>query len=205
MPAAGSIQLDVPDGISVAPAGPLRYDLQALGYQAFDLTVTARHGTKAGRRFVTAQIHDPAGQAIEDSAMLAIGQPPQPPRDLPLAELLAMQEAADTALAGEVDVSLISPAPVIRPGGSAAIEVLVRNRTQSAIRGEAQLLSPHGSWRLTGPWTTGFALNAGAEQTLRFGVTVPASARCGQQWWAIVKVMYFGRLQYTEPVEITIR
>jgi len=35
-------------------------------------------------------------------------------------------------------------------------------------------------------------------------VRVPGTARPGEQWWAIVKVMYFGRLQYSEPVEITI-
>jgi alpha-mannosidase len=82
---------------------------------------------------------------------------------------------------------------------------VLRNRTGSAIRGEAQLISPYGSWRQAGPWATGFAVPAGAERTLRFDVSASAAARSGEQWWAIVKVMYFGRSLYSEPVEVTIR
>jgi hypothetical protein len=204
-PAAGAIRLEVPDGTSVAPPGPLRYDLPPMGYQTFELTVTAPPGTPPGRRFLTAQIDGPAGQLLEDSTLLAIGQPPPPAGDLPAPELLAMHEAAETALAGEADLSVISPAIALQPGGTGAIEAVLRNRTGSAIRGEAQLISPHGSWRRVGPWATGFALPAGAERVLRFDVSAPATARSGEQWWAIVKVMYFGRLLYSEPVEVTIR
>ncbi|MBO0824967.1 MAG: hypothetical protein J2P27_14100, partial [Actinobacteria bacterium] len=162
-------------------------------------------GTPTGRMFAAAQISDPSGQVIEDCALLAIGQPPQPHRDTPATQAQSMLEAADSALAGELDVSLISPSTVIRPGGTGAVEVIIRNRTASAIRGEAQLLSPYGSWRQTSPWTTGFALDAGAERALRFKIAIPATARSGEQWWAIVKVMYFGRLHYSEPVEVTVR
>ena len=41
-------------------------------------------------------------------------------------------------------------------------------------------------------------------ETLRFEVAVPAAARPGERWWAIVKLMYFGRLRYTEPAEVTV-
>jgi alpha-mannosidase len=204
-PAAGTVRLEVPDEIVAVPQSPLRYDLAPMGYQTFELTVTARPGTTPGRRFLTAQIDGPVGQLIEDSALLAIGQPPPPGRDQPPAELVAMHEAVESALAGEAELSLISPAIALRPGGTGAVEAVLRNRTGSVIRGEAQLISPHGSWRRAGPWATGFALPAGAERTLRFGVSAPATARSGEQWWAIVKVMYFGRLRYSEPVEVTIR
>jgi alpha-mannosidase len=203
-PAAGSVRLDVPPDISITPPGPFPYDLQPLGYQAFDLTVRARAGVGPGRWFATAAIDELSGQVIEDSALLGIGQPPPPRLDLPWEEVNAMQEAVETALAGEADVSLLTPTLTIRPGGTDVVEVLVRNRTAAAIRGEAQLLSPFGSWRQTAPWTTGFALPAGEEHTLRFTVQIPAAARVGEQWWAIVKVMYFGRLQYSEPAEVTI-
>ncbi len=153
---------------------------------------------------MTAQIDEPSGQVIEDTALLAIGQPPQPRLDVPLPDVLAMQQAAETALAGEADVSLVSPTLAIRPGGSDAVAVLVRNQTESIIHGEAQLISPFGSWRETTPWTTGFELSPGTDRTLQFHVRIPATARPGEQWWAIVKVMYFGRLQYSEPVEVTI-
>ena len=203
-PAAGQIRLGVPAGFSVTPAGPLNYDLPSLGHYALDLAVTAPADAQPGRRFITAQIDEPSGQVIEDTALLAIGQPPQPRLDVPLPDVLAMQQAAETALAGEADVSLVSPTLAIRPGGADAIAVLVRNRTESIIHGEAQLISPFGSWRETAPWTTGFELGPGTDRTLRFDVRIPATARPGEQWWAIVKVMYFGRLQYSEPVEVTI-
>jgi alpha-mannosidase len=203
-PAAGEIRLGVPEGFTVMPAGPLTYDLPSLGHYALDLTVTAPAGARPGRWFVTAQIDEPSGQVIEDTALLAIGQPPQPRLDVPLPDVLAMQQATETALAGEADVNLVSPTLAIRPGGTDAVAVQVRNQTESIIHGEAQLISPFGSWRETAPWTTGFALGPGTDRTLRFDVRIPATARSGEQWWAIVKVMYFGRLQYSEPVEVTI-
>jgi hypothetical protein len=203
-PAAGTVQLEVPEEVTVTPAGPLRYDLGPRAHCSFDLTVAARPDTPAGRRFATAQI-DVAGQLIEDSALLAIGQPRHPDRDVPPDQARAMQHAADSALEGELDLSLISPVTAIRPGGTGALEVLIRNRADTAIHGEAQLISPYGSWPQTRPWIAGFALAEGAEGTLRFDIAIPAAARSGEQWWAIVKAMYFGRVQYSEPIEVTIR
>jgi alpha-mannosidase len=175
-----------------------------MGYQSFELTARARPGTTPGRRFVTAQIDGPAGQLIEDSALLAIGQPPPPRRGLPASQLQAMHDAAETATAGELDLSVISPTVSLRPGSAGSFEAIVRNRTRSAVRGEAQLISPHGSWQRATPWSRAFALAAGAEDTLRFALGAPATARPGEQWWAIVKVMYFGRVLYSEPVEVTV-
>ena len=53
-------------------------------------------------------------------------------------------------------------------------------------------------------WTTGFAAEPGKETELNFTVTIPRDARAGQRWWALVKVMYFGRLRYSEPIWITV-
>jgi hypothetical protein len=204
-PATGLIRLTAPADIVLTPEGPLSYQLGPLGQQAFNVAVTARPGARPGRRFARAQIEDLSGQVIEDTSLIAIGQPPPPLPDLSPDEVLAMQRAARTALDGEVDVSLITPSLAITPGGSGCLEVDVRNRAHSAIHGEAQLISPFGSWRQTGPWTTGFDVDAGGERTLTFTVDVPAAARSGERWWAIVKVMYFGRLHYTEPAEVTAR
>ena len=99
-PAAGQIRFGVPAGFTVTPSGPLDYDLPSLGHYAVDLTVTAPPGAGPGRWFVTAEIDEPSGQVIEDTALLAIGQPPPPRLDLPLPEVVAMQQAAETALAG---------------------------------------------------------------------------------------------------------
>ena len=92
----------------------------------------------------------------------------------------------------------------LAPGEAGVIEVTVRNRAASEIRGEAQLISPFGSWPFQGAWTSGFSAAAGAAALLSFDVAAPADARPGEQWWALVKVMYFGRVRYTEPVEIII-
>ena len=44
----------------------------------------------------------------------------------------------------------------------------------------------------------------GGRATLSFQVRVPAAARPGTQWWALVKIMYFGRVRYTEAVPVTV-
>jgi hypothetical protein len=33
---------------------------------------------------------------------------------------------------------------------------------------------------------------------------IPASARPGTRWWALVKVMYFGRVRYSAAVPVTV-
>ncbi len=79
------------------------------------------------------------------------------------------------------------------------------NHTASELRGEAQLISSHGSWQATGPWTMGFAAAPGEAAVMSFRVDLPGDARRGQRWWALVKVMYFGRLRYSRPVWISVR
>jgi hypothetical protein len=203
-PAGGAVTVAAPAGVTLVPAGPLAYELPPLSYQEWSLAVTAAPGCEPGRRFVTAQIMDPAGQLIEDSALLSTGQPPELQINLPLVEVAKMHETINAALAGETDVSLAAEAIALAPGESGSIEALIRNHTASAIRGEAQLISPFGSWPQARPWTTGFAVPAGATGTVRFALAAPLTARPGTHWWAIVKVMYFGRIRYTNAVEVTI-
>jgi alpha-mannosidase len=202
--AAGMIELQPPDGISLAPAGPLRFDLPPLGQLSWDLLAQPAAGRRGGRSFLTARLTSPSGQVFEDSVLLAAGQPVPPPSDLPLVEFATQQQAADDARAAEVDLTLITSGVTVRPGSTVPVEATLANRCGSEIRGEAQLVSPYGSWHQAGPWTTGFSVAAGASTTLRFEVRAAETARAGEQWWAIIKVMYFGRLRYTEPVEVTI-
>jgi alpha-mannosidase len=201
--AAGKITLDVPDGFGLEPAGPFGYELPPGGHASWDLVVRVAPGTPPGRRFVTAQITDDCGQVIEDSALLAIGQP-EPRFDLPLLEMASLVQADWAAVAAEAEISVPGRELSLRPGEAGSIEVLVANRTQSPIHGEAQLISPFGSWPQSGPWTTSFGAAPGAATALRFDVAAPATARPGEHWWAIVKIMYFGRVRYSEPVEVTI-
>ena len=86
-------------------------------------------------------------------------------------------------------------------GDEARLRVRMRNRTHSEIRGEAQVLSPHETWGFIQPWTQGFAVGAGAELEIDFKVAPPFDTD-GGTYWAMVKVMWFGRLAYTESVAL---
>jgi hypothetical protein len=72
------------------------------------------------------------------------------------------------------------------------------------IRGECQLLSPFGTWDQARPWTAGFTAAPGETITVGYTVAVPSWARPGSHWWALAKVMYFGRVRYTECAEIRV-
>ncbi len=203
-PARGTVHLDPGDGLVLEPSGPLRYDLGPQGHAAWDLTARARPGARPGRRFVAARIAGDDGQAFEDAVLVSIGEPGPPALDLPLDELFPLYLADQQRAAAELDLVLLSPRLELRPGGHGEIAVRLRNATASQVRGEAQLVSPFGSWAQTRPWTQGFTAEPGRSVTLGFTVTARATARPGQHWWALVKVMYFGRVRHTEPAAVTI-
>ena len=92
----------------------------------------------------------------------------------------------------------------IGAGRAGELSVQVTNRTAAPVRGECQLISPMGTWQLLGPWTRGFAAEPGELVTLCYSVRLPASARPGSHWWALAKVMYFGRIAYSETARIEV-
>jgi hypothetical protein len=98
----------------------------------------------------------------------------------------------------------VTPELRLAPGGQGELLVEVTNQLASELHGEAQLISPFGTWPLLGPWTQSFAAAPQASTTLRFAVHVPAAERPGSQWWALVKVMYFGRVRYTEAIPVIV-
>ena len=196
VPAAGAVSLDVPPGLAVT-APSLSYDLPAGGHAAWDLTVRAEPGA-AGRYYLAAGITDSLGQTLEDATLVTVGEQGPPALDLPLADLLPLIEADEQAARAEIEVSLLTPALTVRPGGRGEVGVRLLNRTASAIRGECQLISPFGTWQAAGAWARPFTAAAGEPATLRF----PVTGRPGS-WWALAKVMYFGRVHYTECAAIT--
>jgi alpha-mannosidase len=203
--AAGAVELDAGAGLALEPAGPLLYDVGPLGHAGWDLEVHARPGARRGRHFVTARIADGSGQVLEDAVLVSVGEPPAPALDLPLDELIPLYEADQRATAAELDLTLLSPDVRLRPGGCGEIAVRLSNATASQIRGEAQLLSPFGCWEVTAhPWTRGFTADASASITLAFTLAAPATARPGQHGWALVKIMCFGRVRYSEPAAVTV-
>jgi alpha-mannosidase len=203
-PAAGVVELDVPPGLEATPGGPLRYELPALGHAHWDLAVRGAAGAAPGRYFLAARIRDQLGQVLEDVTAVMLGGPPLPDLGLPLDALLPALLADEQATAAEVQVTVLTPEIRVRPGGAGELAVRVANRAASPVRGEAQLISPYGSWPALYPWTRGFSVSPGKEVTLRYHVGVPITTRRGTQWWTMVKLMYFGRLHYTSSVPVLI-
>ncbi|MDX6392479.1 MAG: hypothetical protein QOJ73_3542 [Streptosporangiaceae bacterium] len=203
-PASGVTELDVPAGLLVHPVGPFRFTLPGRGHAAWDLTVRGQPGAAAGHHFLAARIRDGLGQILEDVTTVTVGGLPAPALDRPLDELLPLLEADQRAITAEIDADLLTRALSLPPGGQGEVALRVSNRAASLIRGEAQLISPFGSWAAAGPWTRGFAVVPGRNITLRYHVTVPADARLGTQWWIMVKLMYFGRIRYTDCVPVLI-
>jgi alpha-mannosidase len=60
-------------------------------------------------------------------------------------------------------------------------------------------LSPYDIWSMISPWTQGFEVAGGETTDLSFQVSLPYGCRSGR-YWALIKVMYFGRLHYTEAI-----
>jgi hypothetical protein len=228
-PASGTVTLDVPAGLHVGPpavdhpvqsapvpsapvpsapdpepAARLHYHLAAGGYAAWDLTVRVSPDAAAARYYLAARIIDEAGQLLEDAMVVAVSESQTPPPDLSLPELADHLEELGNAEAAEAELIALTGSLELRPGGRGEIVVQLSNNTASALRGEAQLISPSPSWPAVGPWSMGFAAEPGGKATLAFTVAVPRGARSGQRWWALVKVMYFGQLRYSQPVWISV-
>ena len=188
--AAGKVELQVPAGLAITPDGPFRYDLEPGGHADFQLTV-ASAGAAPGRYYLAAQIHDHLGQILEDAVAITVGG-----SELSQADVAAVLEPE------QVTVS---------PGEQATLTLRLTNQASSTVRGEAQLLSPYGTWGdpddelSVGPPIRGFELAAGETGTLTFTVSAPAGARGGGQWWALARVACFGQVAYTAAVPLTCR
>jgi hypothetical protein len=202
-PASGVVELVTPAAVTVDPGRDLRYELAPGGYAAWDLTVRVPPGTPAGRYFVAARIRDDLGHLIEDTAMVAVGERRWPDPDLPPEETLELMQADYSAGAAEVDLAVLTPELRLAPGERGELRVRLTSGLASELRGEAQLISPFGTWAMLGPWTQGFSVEPEESTVLRFAVDVPVTARHAH-WWALVKVMYYGRVRYTEAVPVII-
>jgi hypothetical protein len=52
-------------------------------------------------------------------------------------------------------------------------------------------------------WTSAVQADAGGSASLRFPVTIPPAAPAGWETWLLVKLMYFGRVRYSEAIRLT--
>ena len=230
-PAPGTVEVTVPPGWQASPPGRL-YRLAPGAHLVLDTLVTPAAGAASGRYFVGARITDEAGQVHEDVLTVdhdrtsgrvngdGAGANAKAPRAETASLAAAMSRAMQTAgiddlsdghedlspeveLGGELDVELATRHVDVTVGETATIQVQLRNRAKAEIRGEAQLLSPHEVWRAITPWTQGFAVGPGEVTTLSYAVEPMRDIRVGT-YWALVKLMYFGRLCYTDSLEVRI-
>jgi hypothetical protein len=168
------------------------------------VTVTAPASTVDGRYFVTARITDALGQVLEDTALVTVGEPGAPDPAQEPEELFFRLQADVSALAEESEIEMLTQAVRLAPGESGELTARVSSRLASELRGEVQLVSPIGTWRTSGPWTQAVTVEAGGAATVRFGVTVPATAEPGWESWFLVKLMYFGRVRYSQSVPLIV-
>jgi alpha-mannosidase len=213
-PASGTVELVVPGELTAeidsAPAagsaggGALRYDLPANGFASWDVAARAATGTTSGRYFITARITDELGQALEDTALVTVGEAGGPDASLEPEELFFRLQSDVMALAGEADLELLTPELRLTPGAAGQLTVRVASHLGSPLRGEVQLVSPVGTWPTTGPWTQAVEVGPGGEATASFTVTIPPTAEPGWESWLLVKLMYFGRVRYSPAARLIV-
>jgi hypothetical protein len=210
-PASGAVELLVPDGLlaeidgaPVTADAPLPFDIPGHGFTTWDVVVRARPGADAGRYFVAARIRDGLGQLLEDTALVTIGEPGAPDASQPPEELFFRLQSDVQGMADEAELKVLTPELRLAPGERGELTVRLVSHLASGLRGELQLISPIGTWRATAPWTQAVTVPPGGETAASFAVTVPATAEPGWQSWLLVKLMYFGRVRYSQAVPLTV-
>jgi alpha-mannosidase len=199
--ASGSVELEVPDGIVVHPAGSLPYALEPGGFMSWDLAVRATPETGGGRYFIAAR---DSSRSVEDTVLVAVGEAAPPDRDTEPEELFFRLQSDHVALTDEVELAVLDEALELAPGSRGQVRVRVTSRLASELRGSMQLLSPFGSWEATQSWLREVRADPRGTAEVAFPVSVPASARTGEQFWLLVKLMYFGRVRYSKSVPVVI-
>ncbi|MGH3910089.1 MAG: NEW3 domain-containing protein, partial [Pseudonocardiaceae bacterium] len=195
----GLVRVTPPEGWGAEPAQSV-FQLPPGGHTALDVTVTPPRGALPGTYFLSASLRDAScgavrdggGQVFEDVVTLTV------PGELP------------PAVAPALECSLTPEVLTLGPGERGRLTALLRNDARAEIRGEAQLISPYGTWSMLTPWTQGFAVPAGAERAVVFDAAVAEEGVCGApgpegSFWALVKLMWFGRVHYTRAVRVRVR
>jgi hypothetical protein len=220
-PVDGSVVIEVPPGWQTSPAEQ-RYRLAPGEYLAYATDVAPAADATAGRYFVSARIAEGEGSQEDVVAVdlrTGLDTPAADTESRSRTITLAVERALVTAgletgrvanpegdddMPGEeVLAELLDRAVAVSPGQRASLRLSIRNCVAGQIRGEAQIISPYDTWGFIHPWTQGFAVEPGEQTVVEFSVAPPPGTPAGA-WWALIKVMHFGRLLYTEsiPVEV---
>ncbi|GAA0691103.1 NEW3 domain-containing protein [Kitasatospora atroaurantiaca] len=200
----GTATVLAPEGWAVS-TGRRPYRLSPGGHVRFPVTVTPPAGAQPGLYFVAARV-DYGGQSVEDVATVAVGELPAVlpvPGDVPEDWAAAQGSKEATGRDTGLSVDAVETSLRVSPGGRAGLGLVLANRTRGEIRGELQLVSPWGTWEAIAEPVRGFTLAAGATESVEFEVAVPRDADPGA-YWALAKVMWFGRCQYAPTVALEV-
>ena len=169
------------------------------------MAVSALPGTAGGRYFLTARITDELGQVLEDAALVTIGEAGGPDPDLPPEELFFRLQSDVTALAGEADLEVLTPAVRLAPGERGVARWCGSPATwPRSCAARPSSSPPSAPGRPPGRGPSRSRVPPGGSADVRFAVTVPATAEPGWESWLLVKLMYFGRVRYSEAVPLTV-
>jgi hypothetical protein len=198
---AGALVLVAPEGWPVDPKERI-FSLAPGAYLRAEVRFRVPERSRPGRYFLAARATDPAGQPQEDvctvDVLPALAGNPGPPA---LASGLAapFSHPGGEALA-ELEASLELGEVFVANGSSAALGLHLANRALGELHGELQVVSPVETWPYLSPWAQGWALRPGEGRLFEVSVRAPSAG--GFSSWALLKVMYFGRLWYSPSVAL---
>ncbi|WP_327087567.1 glycoside hydrolase [Nonomuraea sp. NBC_01738] len=197
--AEGVVDLRVPDGWQASPSRRV-YRVEAGGHVRFPVTVTPAPGS--GLHFLSATTRH-GGQTIEDVTTVALGDTPElPVPGVYEGEAFKGTRAEEARVTG-LTVETVTTSLSLRPGEVSELTLRLANTTSGDIHGETQLASPWGTWELLPTAILGFTVPAGQSAEVSFPVRVPEDFAPGHAW-ALAKVMWFGRCQYSPVVRLEV-
>jgi alpha-mannosidase len=202
-----TVDVLVPAGWRAEPGSrPVR--LAERGHTRFPLTVTAPADAEPGLYFArvrlavgTDLLEDVITMVVRGGAADDIIPPPAGP-EINHGEQLK-GTTADEARPLGLELSVVTDVVDVTCGEKATLTVRATSTASDDIDGEAMVVSPWGTWHLIGPYTSGFHVPAGASTEVSFAVSAPTHAQPGT-WWAMVKLMWFGRVQYSPAIPVRV-
>ncbi|SDJ01995.1 glycoside hydrolase family 38 C-terminal domain-containing protein [Nonomuraea jiangxiensis] len=182
--AEGEIRVIAPPGWDASPSDrPVR--LGPGGWTAFDVDLAPPPDADPGPWPVAVRL-ETAGNSHEDVVFVdGQGRP------------------AAGCDPGLLAVDVPAEGLTLSPGDRTTWTVRLRNLAGFGIRGEAQVISPWGTWNVVDTAVHAIEVPPGGEAELAVALDVPPDARPGE-WWALVKCMWFGQVSYSPAVPLRI-
>ncbi|MEV0649402.1 glycoside hydrolase family 38 C-terminal domain-containing protein [Phytomonospora sp. NPDC050363] len=181
------------------------YDLQPRGHAVQTLSMQVPDDLPDGVYFIQARTHD-GRHTIEDTLTVVCGASDVLPVGDPEKawDESANGTTADTGRATGLTADLATESLILAAGESAAVVARLENGTETVISAELQLASPWGTWDLFPEAIKGATIEPGRTEDVEFPVRVPRGTPPGH-YWAMVKVMWFGRVAYLPTLRVEVR